>query len=92
MRALLSIAAAAVLLSSCAQPTPPVEGLEPTPLSGFVGRRKQLPLPAEKADVAVVFVGGFSEQVLLHFRQVYEQMPPLPTAPQPPQNPWKNEQ
>lgn len=78
MRALLSIAAAAVLLSSCAQPTPPVEGLEPTPLSGFVGRRKQLPLPAEKADVAVVFVGGFSEQVLLHFRQVYEQMPPLP--------------
>lgn len=78
MRGLLLFSACAVLLASCTQPTPPVAGLEPEPLSGFVGRRKQLPLPAEKADVAVIFVGGFSEQVLLHFRSVYEQMPPLP--------------
>lgn len=78
MRGLLLFSACAVLVASCTQPTPPVAGLEPEPLSGFVGRRKQLPLPAEKADVAVIFVGGFSEQVLLHFRSVYEQMPPLP--------------
>lgn len=78
MRGLLLFSACAVLLASCTQPTPPVAGLEPEPLSGFVGRRKQLPLSAEKADVAVIFVGGFSEQVLLHFRSVYEQMPPLP--------------
>lgn len=28
--------------------------------------------------MAVIFVGGFSEQVLLHFREAYETMPPLP--------------
>ena len=78
MRTQLLCLAGALLLASCAQPEPPLAGLEPTPNSGFVGRRKQLPLPAEKADVAVIFVGGFTEQVLLHFREVYEQMPPLP--------------
>lgn len=78
MRTPLLCLASVVLLASCVQPEPPVAGLEPEPLSGFVGRRKQLPLPAQKADVAVVFVGGFTEQVLLHFREVYEQMPPLP--------------
>ena len=77
MRTQLLCLAGALLLASCAQPEPPLAGLEPTPNSGFVGRRKQLPLPAEKADVAVIFVGGFTEQVLLHFREVYEQMPPL---------------
>lgn len=68
---------AAVLLGSCSQPQF-AEGIEPTPLTGVVGRRRQLPLPAEKADVAVIFVGGFTEQVLLHFREVYEITPLLP--------------
>lgn len=68
---------AGLLLLSCAQPQF-ADGIEPTPRTGLVGRRQQLPLAAEKADVAVVFVGGFSEQLLLHFRQVYEKMPPLP--------------
>lgn len=65
------------LLVSCAQPRF-AEGIIPEPRSGFVGRRCQLPLPAEKAELALIFVGGFSEQVLLHFRSVYEQMPLLP--------------
>ena len=67
----------AAVLAGCSQPQF-AEGIEPTPRTGVVGRRKQLPLPAEKADVAVIFVGGFTEQVLLHFRSVYEKTPPLP--------------
>ena len=50
------------------------------PRTGFIGRRQQLPLPPEKADVALIFVGGFTEQLLLHFRGVYEKMPPLPVC------------
>lgn len=75
--ALLALCAMPVLDSCTSQPQF-AEGIEPAPRTGFVGRRKQLPLPAEKADVAVIFVGGFSEQVLLHFRSVYEQTPVLP--------------
>lgn len=77
IRTFLLTALAGLTLCDCSQ-SAAVPGLEPEPLTGFIGRRKQLPLPAEKADVAVVFVGGFTEQVLLHFRQVYEQTPLLP--------------
>ncbi len=77
LSSVLLVFVASLVLSACTQPVP-VAGIEPEPLTGFIGRRKQLPLPAEKADVAVVFVGGFSEQVLLHFRQVYENTPLLP--------------
>lgn len=68
--------AAACLLTDCAQPTVP--GIEPEPATDFIGRRRQAFLPAEPADMAVVFVGGFSEQVLTHFRATYETMPLLP--------------
>ena len=69
---------AVLVFDSCTQQPQFAEGIEPEPRTGFVGRRRQLPLPAEKADVAVIFVGGFSEQVLLHFREVYEKTPVLP--------------
>ena len=75
---ILSALCAVLLLDSCTSQPQFAEGIEPAPRTGFVGRRKQLPLPAEKADVALVFVGGFTEQVLLHFRTVYEKMPLLP--------------
>ncbi len=68
---------AAALLGACSQPRV-AAGIEPEPSTTFLGRRLQSPLPVEKADVALIFVGGFTEQVLLHFRQVYEKMPPLP--------------
>ncbi|MBO5683874.1 MAG: alpha/beta hydrolase [Akkermansia sp.] len=77
MKRFLLCSLCAAVLASCSQPQF-AEGIEPTPRTGIVGRRKQLPLPAEKADVAVIFVGGFTEQVLLHFREVYEQTPLLP--------------
>ena len=77
MRKLLILSACAAALSSCSQPQV-AAGIEPAPRTGFLGRRHQLPLPAEQADVAVIFVGGFTEQTLLHFRGVYEKMPPLP--------------
>ena len=57
MRTQLLCLAGALLLASCAQPEPPLAGLEPTPNSGFVGRRKQLPLPAEKAAARVLRLG-----------------------------------
>lgn len=77
MRAVWILCACGALLASCAQPQL-AAGIEPAPQVGFVGRRAQLPLPAQQADLAVIFVGGFTEQVLLHFRSVYEKMPPLP--------------
>lgn len=77
MRCLLLLSACVAALCACTQPQVAV-GIEPVPRSGFLGRRQQLPLPAEQAEVAVVFVGGFTEQTLLHFRGVYEKMPPLP--------------
>ena len=77
MKRILLCCMSAALLAGCSQPQF-AEGIEPEPRTGVVGRRKQLPLPAEKADVAVIFVGGFTEQVLLHFREVYEKTPLLP--------------
>lgn len=74
-RCLLPLAAAC-LLSDCAQQAVP--GIEPAPATSFFGRRHQAFLPSEQADMAVVFVGGFSEQVLTHFRSTYETMPLLP--------------
>lgn len=53
-------------------------GIVPEPQTGWIERRVQVPLAAEPADVAVIFIGGFSEQVLTHFRACYEQTPPLP--------------
>ncbi len=70
----------ALLQPSCGQQKQPetAPGINPTPAEGFIGRRRQQPLPAQKADMAVIFVGGFTEQVLLHFRKAYETMPTLP--------------
>lgn len=74
-RCLLPLAAAC-LLSDCAQQAVP--GIEPAPATSFFGRRHQAFLPAEEADMAVIFVGGFIEQALTHFRAAYETMPLLP--------------
>lgn len=65
-------------MCGCQQQPPPPEGIYPAPDMSFIGRRLQERIQPEKADVAVVFVGGFSEQVLTHLRRVYEYMPPLP--------------
>ena len=69
-----------LLLPACRQQQKPetAPGIIPTPAEGIIGRRRQQPLPTEKADMAVIFVGGFTEQVLLHFRKAYETMPTLP--------------
>ena len=77
---LLSVLALLLLLPACRQQQKPetVSGIIPTPAEGIIGRRRQQPLPGEKADMAVIFVGGFTEQVLLHFRKAYETMPTLP--------------
>lgn len=70
-----------LLMPSCQQQkTNAVPGIDPAPAEGFIGRRRQQPLPQEKADLAVIFVGGFTEQVLLHFRKAYESMPLLPCS------------
>lgn len=71
------IALAASLLTTCTT-TETAPGIEPTPRTGFFARRLQERLPAEKADVAVIFIGGFGEWVLTHIREIYEIMPVLP--------------
>ncbi len=76
-RALAACLALAGLLASCSQPQV-AGGIEPAPRTGPIERRTQEPLRAEKADVAFIFVGGFAEPVLLQFRKIYEQTPPLP--------------
>ena len=71
-----------VLLSSgCSQQQQQVvaPGIYPEPETDFISRRLQVRLPEEKADVAFIFIGGFAEQVLTHFRTVYESTPVLPT-------------
>lgn len=66
-------------LGSCTQQEVPVApGIDPAPRTGPLERRTQEPLPARKADVAYIFVGGFAEPVLLQFREIYEQLPLLP--------------
>lgn len=60
----------------CMHPT--AAGIEPMPDTSFFGRRAQVFLPAEEAEMAVVFVGGFTESTMVHFRSSYETMPPLP--------------
>lgn len=74
---LLLLAAAAGALCSCAKHAV-APGIEPTPKTGFFERRHQVRLPAQKAECALIFVGGFAEQVLAHTRNIYETMPPLP--------------
>lgn len=63
---------------SCSHPT--AAGIEPPPDTSFYGRRAQVFLPAEEAEMAVVFVGGFTESTMVHFRSSYETMPLLPCA------------
>ena len=53
-------------------------GIYPTPDTSFIGRRTQVHLLREKADTAVIFIGGFGDQTTANFRCVYEGMPPLP--------------
>ena len=74
----LAVALLAGVLAGCQQQPPPPAGIYPEPDTSFIGRRLQQRLGTEPADVAVVFIGGFSEQVLTHLRRVYECMPPLP--------------
>ena len=80
-KSLLPCCALAVALSptGCQQQTV-AEGIYPQPRTGFFARRAQVRLVQEQADVAVIFIGGFSEQVLTHFRTVYETTPPLPVT------------
>lgn len=73
--------AGAVLTASvgCSQQQQVVApGVYPEPDTGFFARRLQARLPQEQADVAFIFIGGFAEQVLTHFRSVYESTPVLP--------------
>lgn len=82
-RLFLSAACSAVigLFVACrlgCEPHPTAAGIEPEPDTSFIGRRRQVLLPAEEADMAVVFIGGFTESTLTHFRSSYETMPPLP--------------
>lgn len=78
--AVCSLCVAAVVGScsvvGCSHPT--AAGIEPVPDTSFFGRRAQVFLPAEEAEMAVVFVGGFTESMMAHFRSSYEMMPPLP--------------
>lgn len=68
-----------LLVGACSQQQQVVApGIYPEPDTDFISRRLQVRLPQEKADVAVIFIGGFAEQVLTHFRSVYEGMPVLP--------------
>lgn len=53
-------------------------GIYPAPDTSFIGRRTQVHLLREKADTAVIFIGGFGDQTTANFRCVYEGMPPLP--------------
>ena len=55
-------------------------GIYPQPDTSFIGRRTQMRLPAEQADVAIVFIGGFGDVFTANFRAVYEGMPLLPEA------------
>lgn len=55
-------------------------GIYPQPDTSFIGRRTQVRLPAEPAEVAVIFIGGFGDVMTANFRCVYEGMPLLPTA------------
>lgn len=73
-----SMAAALLLSSGCVYSHDPDPNVYPKPPEGFFGRRTQVPLRAEKADVAVIFVGGFAGRYLTRMRAVYERMPVLP--------------
>ena len=64
-------------LGACSQPRL-AAGIEPVPGTGFIERRRQVPLPPQQADVAYIFVGGFIESLLMQFREIYELVPPLP--------------
>lgn len=55
-------------------------GIYPQPDTSFWGRRTQMRLPAEKADVALIFIGGFGDVLTANFRCVYEGMPLLPIS------------
>ncbi len=76
-----ALAAAAAMLTGtgCQEQLPPAPGIYPTPDMSFIGRRTQVRLSTEQADVAFIFIGGFSEQVLTHLRSLYEELPPLPS-------------
>ncbi len=75
----LALLALPAMLAACQQEARVyAPGVEPAPARDFFGRRAQMPLPAEQADVAVIFIGGFAEHVLARFCRLYESMPPLP--------------
>lgn len=73
--------AVCVTLCNISYVSPRVQsGIEPAPDTSFIGRRTQMRLPAEAAEVAVIFIGGFGDVLTANFRCVYEGMPLLPTA------------
>lgn len=74
----VAVLSAACSVVGCSHPA--ATGIEPVPDTSFFGRRAQVFLPAEAAEMAVVFVGGFTESTMVHFRSSYETMPPLPCA------------
>ncbi len=55
-----------------------VPGISPQPDTSFMGRRQQMRLPAEQAEVAFIFIGGFGDVFTANFRCVYEGTPLLP--------------
>lgn len=75
-RACCCVVVSGILFGACS-PCNPDPSLYPAPRKGFIGRRCQEPLRAEQADVALIFIGGFFEQGLVHMRTLYERMPPL---------------
>lgn len=74
-----SVVGLALGLSNLSYKSPYVHpGIYPAPDTSFIGRRTQVHLPQEQADVAVIFIGGFGDQTTANYRSVYEWMPPLP--------------
>lgn len=78
IKLLLLLSPVAALLTTSCKPQKVAPGIEPEPQTGFFSRRSQMRLPTEPAGSAVIFVGGFGDQVMARLRAVYEGMPPLP--------------
>lgn len=69
---------AVILGTGCAARHQAEDAVYPKPATSYLGRRTQERLRAERADAAVVFVGGFAEPLMTRVRAIYERMPVLP--------------